>query len=347
MPLQRDGALAMLSGMSETFGPWGILGALDREVALLREQMDVERTEAALGTEFVFGRLRGQPVVVACCGVGKVNAALCATWMLCVAGCGRIVNVGIAGAVGHGLRTLDVVVSRELCFHDQDPVMLRYFPKRRFFEADAGLLALCRRACAEPGVLRGAVREGRIATGDRFVADRETRERIVADCAPACVEMEGAAIAHAATAAGKPFLVIRTMSDCADDETPTTYDDFLERAADQSAHIILRMLSFASAPTVSRGGRGWVAPLCLAALLAGAWGVAQWVPPRPPDAYARTVSTLPARPPAAELMAAAEVGLGVRLTSEDVDAWRAMTAQGVAPEQALRTVTAYRNALRR
>lgn len=334
--------------MSKTFEPWGILGALDREVALLREQMTVERTETALGTEFVFGRLCGQPVVVACCGVGKVNAALCATWLLCVAGCGRIVNVGIAGAVGHGLRTLDVVASRELCFHDQDPVMLKYFPKRRFFEADADLLALCRRACAEPGVLQGTLREGRIATGDRFVADRETRERIVADCAPDCVEMEGAAIAHAATAAGKPFLVIRTMSDCADDETNTTYDDFLERAADQSAHIILKMLALTTPDAPRSGGKGWVAaPLCLAGLLAGTWAAAQLVPPRPPDVYARTAATLPAQPPAAELMAAAEVGLGVRLTPEDADAWRAMTAQGVAPEQALRTVTTYRRALGR
>ncbi len=335
--------------MKETVEPWGILGALDREVALLRERMEVTRTVAALGTEFVFGRLCGQPAVVACCGVGKANAAMCATWMLFVAGCGRIVNVGIAGAVGHGLRTLDVVASRELCFHDQDPIMLKYFPKRRFFEADEALLELFRKACATPGTVRGAVREGRIATGDRFVADRATRERIVADCAPDCVEMEGAAVAHAAFAAGKPFLVIRTMSDCADDDAGATYDDFLERAADQSAHIILAMLSLREALEPPKGGLGATlrrngAALALAGLLAGAWAVAQWVPARPPDAYARTVADLPAQPPAAELMAAAEVGLGVRLTVADADAWRAMTAQGVAPERALRTVVDYRRA---
>lgn len=334
--------------MKETFEPWGILGALEREVALLRERMDVTRTVAALGTEFVFGRLCGQPVVVTCCGVGKVNAALCAAWLLCVAGCGRIVNVGIAGAVGQGLRTLDVVASRELCFHDQDRVMLKYFPKRRFFEADASLLALCRRACATPGVLQGALREGRIASGDRFVADRETRAHIVDDCAPDCVEMEGAAIAHAAFAAGKPFLVIRTMSDCADDETDAVYDNFLERAADQSARIILTMLALAPPPPeTSHGRKTWVAPLCLAGLLAGAWGAAQMAPPRPPDVYARTAAALAERPPVAELMATVETELGVRLTPEDADAWRVMTALGISQEQALRTVTDYRKALRR
>ncbi len=340
--------------MKETVEPWGILGALDREVALLREQMEITQTVTTLGTEFVFGRLHGQSVVVACCGVGKVNAAICATWMLLVAGCGCIINVGIAGAVGRGLRTLDVVASRELCFHDQDPVMLKYFPKRRFFEADAGLLERFRKACAEPGVVHGSVRVGRIATGDRFVADRATRDRIVADCAPDCVEMEGAAIAHAAFAAGKPFLVIRTMSDCADDDTESVYDDFLERAADQSARIVLAMLAQGTAeakvgPTqrIEAMVRRGVPVVALGGLLLAAWAVAHVVPKRAPDIYERTVAGLSEQPAPAELMAAAEMGLGVRLTVADADAWRAMKVQGVAPERALRTVVDYRRALGR
>ncbi len=226
---------------------WGILGALDREIALLREQMKVVRTEAVLGTEFIFGELCGESVIVACCGVGKVNAAACATWLLYKQQVDRIINVGIAGAVGKGLRPLDIVLSRELCFHDQDAVMLKYFPKQQFFKGDENLLQLCREVCQTPGLLQGHWMEGRIATGDCFVADRVTRDKIVAACAPDCVEMEGAAIAHIAFAAGKPCLVIRTMSDCADDETNETYDNLFERAADQSAQIILAMLRRAHA----------------------------------------------------------------------------------------------------
>ncbi|MBQ9693592.1 MAG: 5'-methylthioadenosine/adenosylhomocysteine nucleosidase [Kiritimatiellae bacterium] len=224
---------------------WGILGALDREIALLRNQMQVESEEACLGTTFLSGTLCGQRVVVACCGIGKVNAAACTTYLIYAKGCDIIVNVGIAGGVGKGLKTLDVVISRELCFHDQDPVMLKYFPARQFFEADASLRALCCSVCSTSSALTGSWREGRIATGDRFVADSATRDAIVAAVAPDCVEMEGAAIAHVATAAGKPFLVIRSMSDCADDDASTTYDNFLERAADQSAGIILGMLQHA------------------------------------------------------------------------------------------------------
>lgn len=221
---------------------WGILGALDREVALLREKMIVTREVSAFGTTFLFGSISGCEAVVACCGIGKVNAASCATFLV-LNGCDCIINVGIAGAVGSGLSTLDVVISRELCFHDQDAVMLNYFPSRKFFQGDPELIARCEAACAQPGVLTGAYRVGRIATGDRFVADPVLKNAIVEACHPDCVEMEGAAIAHVAYAAGKPCLVIRTMSDCADDAAPATYDNFLERAADQSAHIILTMLA--------------------------------------------------------------------------------------------------------
>jgi adenosylhomocysteine nucleosidase len=224
---------------------WGILGALDQEVMLLREQMQVESTEKVLGTEFLSGTIDGHKVVVACCGIGKVNAAACATYLLFVKGCDAIVNVGIAGGVAHGLHTLDVVISRELCFHDQDAVMLKYFPARQFFDGDLALRQLCAQVCSQPGMLVGSWREGRIATGDKFVADSATRDAIIAAVAPDCVEMEGAAIAHVAYAAGKPCLVIRTMSDCADDDATTTYDNFLERAANQPARIVLAMLRHA------------------------------------------------------------------------------------------------------
>lgn len=233
--------------MNTPFKRWALLGALDREVQLLREQMMVSHVCDALGTTFTFGNLHGQEVVVACCGIGKVNAAMCATWLLTEQQCDSIINVGIAGGVGKGLHTLDLVASTELCFHDQDPVMLKYFPATQFFRADERLLTLCRKACAKPGILQGHYREGRIASGDRFVADAETRAKIVNAFAPEAVEMEGAAIAHVAFATQKPFLVIRTMSDCADDDVAETYDNFLERAADQSAHILLALLQEASA----------------------------------------------------------------------------------------------------
>lgn len=223
---------------------WGILGALDAEVALICEKMDTDRKEEMFGTTFHIGAIDGHRVVVVCCGIGKVNAAVCTTTMIQRFGADCIINVGIAGAMGHGLNVLDVVAATEVGFHDQDAVMLKYYPNRAFFETDAQLLALCRKACSAL-ILDGQVTEGRIVSGDVFVSDKATKDSINARYQPACVEMEGASIGHVSYMHGKPFLVIRTMSDAADDAAANTYDDFMNRAAHQSARIILKMLELA------------------------------------------------------------------------------------------------------
>ena len=224
---------------------WGILGALDAEIALIREQMEIEKQENRFGTTFYFGTVHGKSVVLACCGVGKVNAAVCAAYVLGTCGADCVVNVGIAGAMKPGLHMLDVVISEEVGFHDQDTVMLNYYPKRAFFQADPALAALCDRACAEIPRLSGKYLHGRIASGDQFVSETAVKQSINERYAPACVEMEGAAVGHAAFMYEKPFLVIRTMSDAADDDADETYDNFIDEAAKTSAEIILHMLALA------------------------------------------------------------------------------------------------------
>ena len=224
---------------------WGILGALDAEIALIREQMEIEKQEDRFGTTFYFGTVHGKSVVLACCGVGKVNAAVCAAYVLGTCGADCIVNVGIAGAMKPGLHILDVVISEEVGFHDQDAVMLNYYPQRAFFQADSALAALCDRACAEIPRLSGKYLHGRIASGDQFVSETAVKQSINERYAPACVEMEGAAVGHAAFMYEKPFLVIRTMSDAADDNADETYDNFIDEAAKTSAEIILHMLALA------------------------------------------------------------------------------------------------------
>lgn len=221
---------------------WGILGALDAEIAQIREQMEVSAQTILFGTIYYEGTVYGQEVVLVCCGVGKVNAAVCAAAAIDKFGADCIVNIGIAGAMQHGLRILDVVISTETGFHDQDPVMLKYYPKREYFPADQTLIDLCDRACAAIPEMAGRYYHGRIISGDQFVSDAETKQSINERFAPACVEMEGAAIGHAAYMYNKPYLVIRTMSDAADDNADETYDNFIEQAAHTSAAIILKML---------------------------------------------------------------------------------------------------------
>ncbi len=226
---------------------WGILGALDAEIELIRREMIITAETALFGTVYYEGTAHGQEIVLVCCGVGKVNAAICAAAAMEKFGADCIVNIGIAGAMEHGLRILDVVISSEVGFHDQDAVMLKYYPKRAFFPADQALADLCDRACAALPEMAGRYRHGRIVSGDRFVSDAQTRQSINERFAPACVEMEGAAIGHAAYMYEKPYLVIRTMSDAADDDADESYDNFITDAARTSATIILKMLDLSQA----------------------------------------------------------------------------------------------------
>ena len=222
---------------------WGIIGALPEEVALLCDAMDIESQEQHYGSTFYRGTLEGQQVAVVCCSIGKVNAALCASLMVREMKADAVINVGIAGAVDKRLKVLDVVLSTNAAFHDAEPLMKNYYPFRLDFAADEKLLALAQRACDALGEF--TYYSGCIATGDVFVQGGPVKDKIVERLSPLCVEMEGAAIAHAAFVNDKPFLIIRTMSDSADDEAAMTYDTFKDRAAEQSAHIVRQMLKFA------------------------------------------------------------------------------------------------------
>ena len=222
---------------------WGIIGALPEEVALLCDAMEIDSEEQHYGSTFYRGRLEGQQVAVVCCSIGKVNAALCASLMIREMKAGAVINVGIAGAIDKRLKVLDVVLSTNAAFHDAEPLMKNYYPFRLNFDADGKLLALAQKACEALGEF--TYYSGGIATGDVFVQGGPVKDKIVERLSPLCVEMEGAAIAHAAFVNDTPFLIIRTMSDSADDEAAMTYDLFKDRAAAQSAHIVRQMLKFA------------------------------------------------------------------------------------------------------
>jgi adenosylhomocysteine nucleosidase len=221
---------------------WGILGALPEEVALLVQAMDLQSEHRHYGTTFYKGGLGGHPAVAACCSVGKVNAALCASVMIREMGADAVVNVGIAGAVDPRLKVLDVVLSSSAAFHDAESIMQQFYPFRLEFDADPGLLALARRACQSLSDDLGLCLTGRIATGDVFVQGGTTKQDIAHRLSPLCVEMEGAAVAQACYMNQVPFLIIRTISDGADDDAALTYDEFKDCAACQSATILQEML---------------------------------------------------------------------------------------------------------
>lgn len=222
---------------------WGIIGAMPSEVALLREEMQ-ECNEVQVG-RFTFweGVLYGQEVALAQCGIGKVNAAIVTQLLLDRFGAEQVVNTGIAGAMHEQLKVLDVVVSRELVYHDYEMRFLRdYVPFLEKIEASPALVEQAVEAFEAIDHGSSCCFAGRIATGDQFVESRQVKESIVERFHPMCVEMEGAAIGHVCAAAQVPFVVIRTMSDSADDSAGMSFDEFEEIAARRSADIVRQML---------------------------------------------------------------------------------------------------------
>ena len=224
----------------------GIIGAMDSEVELLKSRVEGEQTHELAGLEFVEGTLEGVSVVVVKCGVGKVNAAMCAQALVSVFGCTRVINTGVAGSLDNRIEIGDIVVSTDAVEHDMDVTPLGYAPGEHpdlrlvAFEADLGLRAAVVEAAR--GVDGVSVFEGRVCSGDQFIGSAEAKKRIVSAFGGMCCEMEGAAIAHVCHVAGVPFVVVRAISDKADDSGNVDYPTFEKAAAAHCARIVFAAL---------------------------------------------------------------------------------------------------------
>ena len=221
----------------------GIIGAMTVEIESLKAQMqNLETTEKA-GMEFCTGTLEGLPVVVVVCGVGKVNAAMCVQVLCDCFAVTHIINTGIAGSLCADLDIGDLVISKEAIYHDftchalNPAYTVGQVPGLpvRSFPADAAMIEY---ACAAAEqVHSGHYRTGIVASGDQFVCQKALKEQIIADTGALCTEMEGAAIAHTAWRNNVPFVVIRAISDKADDSAQMDYPTFEAIAARHCAAV--------------------------------------------------------------------------------------------------------------
>ncbi len=225
----------------------GIIGAMAVEIATLKENMvEMKQTERT-GMVFYEGKLQGVDAVVVQSGIGKVNAAVC-TQILCDCfGVTHVVNTGIAGSLLAELDIGDLVISRDAIHHDFD---LRFWGRPigqvpgfdvTAFPADEKMMALA--FAAAEAVNPGHTKIGRVASGDQFICSKEQKEKIIADTQGICAEMEGASIAHAAYRNGVPFVIIRAISDKADDSAEMDYPTFEAIAAQRCAQVTMTMAS--------------------------------------------------------------------------------------------------------
>lgn len=221
----------------------GIIGAMKAEVEQLKQEMKQPEVVTVAGMEFYKGTIGEKEVVVVQSGIGKVSAALCVQILADRFGVDGVVNTGIAGSLKAEINIGDIVVSTDAIQHDMDATGFGYEPgviprmPVSCFEADKRLVKAAEDACKE-AVPEVGVFAGRIVSGDQFISDRQVKNRITAQFGGMCTEMEGAAIAQAAYLNSIPFVIIRAISDKADDSATVDYPTFERQAIAHSVALV-------------------------------------------------------------------------------------------------------------
>lgn len=219
---------------------FGIIGALEEEVSYLISCLEKKEVITVGGVTINIGNFGEKRVAVAKSGVGKVFAALCAQAMIITTNPSLVINTGVGGALGGGLRATDTVIAEKLVQHDMDtsaigdPVGLVSGINKIYFDADERAVSVLGDGAKQLGI---NAKITTVASGDKFVASKEDKKRITELFGADVCEMEGAAIAQVAYVNSVPFAVIRAISDSADEGASMDYLEFLPIAAKNSAAL--------------------------------------------------------------------------------------------------------------
>ena len=219
----------------------GIICALKSEQAPILRNMEFIEEISKAGMAFTRGKVNGQEIVTVVCGVGKVNAAVCTEIMIEVLGCTHIVNLGVAGGLAEDVYPLDIVAATDLVQHDVEVTAfgekLGQIPNLDTFsfEADSHLLSILDRAALKNDI---SLHKGRIVSGDQFIANQEKVRFLIKEFEAVAVEMEGASIAHVCYLNEIPFLVIRSISDNANNGAGMDFEEFKVSASEITWNLI-------------------------------------------------------------------------------------------------------------
>lgn len=225
----------------------GIIGAMEEEVALLKQEMNIEETVEYASMQFCKGVLCGKNVVIVRSGIGKVNAGICAQILADRFDVDVLINTGIAGSLDAAIDIGDMVISTDLVEHDMDATIfgdpLGQVPRMDTFSfpADPTLIEKAVAANKEAN-LDIKTFTGRIVSGDQFVSSSEVKEKLVSNFGAKCTEMEGAAIAHAAYLNKISCVIIRAISDKADNSATMDYPTFEKQAIEHSIRLVRNLL---------------------------------------------------------------------------------------------------------
>lgn len=224
----------------------GIIGAMDEEIALFKEEMNLARETRRAGIVYYEGQWGGKEIVLCKCGVGKVNASVCTQILLDTFGVQAVIFTGVAGALHPELEIGDIVVATDCQHHDMDVTALGFprgvipFTDISVFRSDEKLVDAAVKASEQ--VTSGKTMTGRILSGDQFIANRDTVRELHETMQGMCTEMEGAAVAQVCVMNEVPFVVIRSMSDKADGSAHVNFPEFTKLASRRSYEIVTNML---------------------------------------------------------------------------------------------------------
>lgn len=221
----------------------GIIGAMDEEIEILKDLMEIENKNNIAGMSFFSGKLLNKDIILVRSGIGKVNAAVCTQVLISKFNVSYIINTGVGGAIHTDLNVGDIVISSDVLQHDFDATSFGYklgeIPRMDtyVFKADKRLVDIAFAASRNETVNHQTM-IGRILSGDVFVACPDKKEFLWDNFKGYCTEMEGAAIGHTSFLNNIPFVIIRSISDKADGTAHINFNEFVLKAAKNSSNIV-------------------------------------------------------------------------------------------------------------
>lgn len=226
----------------------GIIGAMDEEVSILKESMEVEKVIRKASMDFYQGKLSNKEVVIVRSGIGKVNASVCTQILVSEFGVSSVINTGVAGSLRNEINIGDIVLSVDALQHDMDATGFGYEPgiiprmDVSVFKADERLVNLAKEV-NETVNTDIATFVGRVVSGDQFISDKEKKQYLISQFDGFCTEMEGAAIAQTAYLNNIPYLVIRAISDKADNSAEMDYSEFERKAIEHTVKLVTELVN--------------------------------------------------------------------------------------------------------
>lgn len=223
----------------------GIIGAMQEEVEILKNDIKNMETKKLAHVEVYTGELYGVDVVLMQSGIGKVNAAMTAALLIEQYQPEYVINTGSAGGLGSQLAVGDMIISEQVLHHDVNATAFGYalgqvpgMPET--YPADEQLMELVKTAIETHNL---SAHKGLIVSGDSFIGSAEQKQEILNNFPQAlAVEMEAAAIAQVCYQYKMPFIITRAVSDLANGEAGMTFDEFLKVACVSSSKIVKSLL---------------------------------------------------------------------------------------------------------